>query len=146
MAGLGTKYEGMAGCTFDMNNDEAIEFFRNERHQNGYYLDTKNINWKYDEGEILEELKEYLAATYKQHYVGKNEIQAVDVWKTKGTLESTSADNAIKYLMRYGKKDGHNRKDLLKAIHYVFFMIHEHNNNHTGDLNEDLNSIETENW
>ena len=31
--------------------------------------------------------------------------------------------NAIKYLCRYGKKDGKNRKDLLKAIHYVILLM-----------------------
>jgi hypothetical protein len=31
--------------------------------------------------------------------------------------------NAIKYLCRYGKKDGKNRKDLLKAIHYIVLLM-----------------------
>ena len=31
--------------------------------------------------------------------------------------------NAIKYLCRYGKKSGHNRKDLLKAIHYIILLM-----------------------
>ena len=31
--------------------------------------------------------------------------------------------NAIKYLARYGKKNGKNRKDLLKAIHYVILLM-----------------------
>ena len=31
--------------------------------------------------------------------------------------------NAIKYLCRYGKKAGRNRKDLLKAIHYIVLLM-----------------------
>ena len=31
--------------------------------------------------------------------------------------------NAIKYLARYGKKAGKNRKDLLKAIHYIVLLM-----------------------
>ena len=31
--------------------------------------------------------------------------------------------NAIKYLCRYGKKNGKNRKDLLKAIHYIILLM-----------------------
>ncbi len=31
--------------------------------------------------------------------------------------------NAIKYLCRFGKKDGRNRKDLLKAIHYIVLLM-----------------------
>ena len=36
----------------------------------------------------------------------------------------------LKYAQRYGKKDGRNRKDLLKIIHYAIIMLHVH------DLNE----------
>ena len=31
--------------------------------------------------------------------------------------------NAIKYLCRYGKKAGRNRKDLLKGIHYIVLLM-----------------------
>jgi hypothetical protein len=34
--------------------------------------------------------------------------------------------NAIKYIQRYGKKDGFNRKDLIKATHYCIMAIHNH--------------------
>ena len=30
---------------------------------------------------------------------------------------------AIKYLCRFGKKDGRNRKDLLKAVHYIVLLM-----------------------
>lgn len=86
------------------------------------------IKFRFREDEILQEVSEYIAATYSQHYVGelagkkKEEIQTIDVWQTLGSLDTTSRDTAIKYLMRYGKKDGYNKKDLLKAIHYVILL------------------------
>jgi hypothetical protein len=30
----------------------------------------------------------------------------------------------LKYIMRYGKKDGFNKKDLLKVIHYTVLLWH----------------------
>ena len=81
------------------------------------------INWKYNEPEILAEIQKYLEGTYGQHYVGNKDIQTVDFWHSLGSLDTTARDNAIKYLARYGKKGGKNRKDLVKAIHYIILMM-----------------------
>lgn len=80
--------------------------------------------YKYSEDKLIKEINDYISGTYNQHYVGKNQIQTIDVWDTLGNVESTLRDNAIKYLMRFGKKDGKNRKDLLKTIHYVILLMH----------------------
>jgi hypothetical protein len=72
---------------------------------------------------ILTDMIDYIEATYSEHYVGENNIQAIDVWESLGSLETSARDTAIKYLMRYGKKDGKNVKDLKKAIHYIVLMI-----------------------
>lgn len=80
-------------------------------------------NYKYDENVYLDEVKKYLDSTYGQHYVAKD-IQVVDIWNSLDSLETTSRDTAIKYLCRYGKKDGKNKKDLLKAIHYIILMMY----------------------
>ena len=34
--------------------------------------------------------------------------------------------NIQKYWKRYGKKEGKNKKDLLKIIHYAIVMLHIH--------------------
>ena len=82
-------------------------------------------NFKYRENEILFEVEEYIESTYSQHYKSKKtDMQAVDVWEALGTLEWTARDNALKYLIRFGKKDGKNKKDLLKAIHYIILMMY----------------------
>lgn len=79
---------------------------------------------KYNEDVILHEALEYIRSTYGQHYVGKNEIQTIDVWHSLDMAEQLCQGTAIKYLMRFGKKAGKNKKDLLKAIHYVVLMMY----------------------
>lgn len=79
---------------------------------------------KYNEEAILKEIYDYVMSTYQGHYVGKSEIQTVDIWNTLGSAETTCRDTAIKYLMRFGKKDGKNKKDLLKAVHYIVLLMY----------------------
>lgn len=83
-----------------------------------------SINYKYNEDKAMAALKEYLDGTYGQHYVGDGDVQTVDFWRSLGSLETTARDTAIKYLARYGKKAGKNRKDLLKTLHYVVLMMY----------------------
>ena len=84
--------------------------------------------FKYDEYKILCEMLEYIRLTYEQHYVGKNNIQANDLVLAGDTAEARGfwKWNAIKYLLRYGKKGGTVRKDLLKAIHYAILLVYLH--------------------
>lgn len=82
--------------------------------------------YRYNEDKILSELIDYVSKTYDQHYVVKPGSQVIDIWEASGSLETTARDTAIKYLMRYGKKDGKNKKDLLKAIHYIILMLYVH--------------------
>jgi hypothetical protein len=37
--------------------------------------------------------------------------------------------NVLKYAQRYGKKDGHNRADLLKILHYTIIALDCHDKN-----------------
>tara|TARA_B110000902_G_C14005039_1_gene474200 strand:+ start:237 stop:509 length:273 start_codon:yes stop_codon:yes gene_type:complete len=84
-----------------------------------------DIKYKYDEGDILKEITDYVNSTYNQHYVKGGDLQIIDVWKSLGSLDTTARDTSIKYLGRFGQKDGYNRKDLLKAIHYIILMMHD---------------------
>lgn len=77
-----------------------------------------------DEEIILDEVKDYIAKTYGQHYASDGKIQTIDIWETLGIAEDVCRGTAIKYLMRYGKKNGKNKADLLKAMHYVVLMIY----------------------
>lgn len=84
--------------------------------------------FRFNEDKILNEALTYLESTYAGHYVGElagreqNNIQTIDVWQTLGSVDTTCRDTAIKYLMRYGKKEGYNKKDLLKAVHYIVLL------------------------
>ena len=85
--------------------------------------------YRFGEDVSIQKITEYVNSTYSQHYVGKQSLQTIDVWESLGSLETTSRDTALKYLMRYGKKDGRNEKDLLKAIHYIILMMYSASNN-----------------
>ena len=79
---------------------------------------------KYKEDKILEEIKNYVKTTYGEHYcTTKDGFQVQDMLRQLGIDKDFCQANAIKYLCRYGKKDGKNRKDLLKAIHYVILLL-----------------------
>lgn len=82
---------------------------------------------KYNEDVTIKELLNYLEnEVYSDNYHYKSgDVEPIDVWKSLGTLETSARDAAIKYLMRYGKKNGKNKKDLFKAIHMILYMIHE---------------------
>lgn len=79
---------------------------------------------KYNEDKILKEIGEYIANTYGEHYsTTKEGMQVQDMLRHLDIDKDFCQANAIKYLCRYGKKDGKNRKDLLKAIHYIVLLL-----------------------
>lgn len=83
------------------------------------------MNYKYSEDRILKEIKEYIDATYGEHY-SQNKFQATEFIVDSGHGEGFCIGNIMKYAQRYGKKDGHNRKDLMKVLHYAIMAIHNH--------------------
>ena len=85
--------------------------------------ETEKLFFKYKEDEILTEVLEYIVGTYSEHYGDKN-IQIQDVFDQMGISEAFTRGAAMKYLFRFGKKDGKNRKDLLKCIHYCCLLYH----------------------
>lgn len=81
-------------------------------------------DYKYNEDSVVAAFIQYLDKTYSLHYTNdENDLQVLDIWKARGSLTNTAIDTAIKYLMRYGKKDGHNVNDLYKAMHYIVLSI-----------------------
>ena len=90
--------------------------------------------YRYSEDKILKELKEYIDSTYKQHY-SKNKFQATEFIMDSGHGEGFCIGNIMKYAQRFGKKDGKNRKDLLKVIHYGIMALHNLDN---GEVNNEF--------
>lgn len=87
-------------------------------------IDREVKSMKYNEDKITEDIISYIRSTYGQHYVGKDGVQTIDVWQSMGMEKEVCLGTALKYLMRYGKKDGYNEKDLLKAVHYIILLIY----------------------
>ena len=87
-------------------------------------IDNKNGFWKYEEDVILKEIRDYLGGTYSAHYANDNKTQTLDLIDSIGDSEAFCRSNAIKYLSRFGKKDGKSKLDILKAIHYCILLYH----------------------
>ena len=81
------------------------------------------IEYKYDEGAALMELEEYIDSTYDEHY-SKNKYQATEFIIVGGHGEGFCIGNIMKYAQRYGKKNGKDRSDLLKVLHYGIIALH----------------------
>ena len=88
------------------------------------------INYKFNEDKLLQELKDYVDATYGQHYAS-DKYQATDVIIDSGHGEGFCLGNIMKYAKRYGNKAGKNRKDLLKILHYGIIMLNVHDTENT---------------
>ena len=80
---------------------------------------------KFNEEKYLKELKEYVDKTYETHY-SNGKYQATDIIIDAEHGEGFALGNIIKYAIRYGKKDGYNRKDILKILHYALILLHIH--------------------
>lgn len=88
-----------------------------------------SIDYKFNEGELLKELQEYVDGTYNQHYA-KNKFQATEFIIDGGHGEGFCIGNVMKYAQRYGHKDGYNRKDLMKVLHYALIALYVHDKEH----------------
>lgn len=87
------------------------------------------IRYKYSEDKLLEELRLYVNETYSEHY-SKNKYQATEFIIDAGHGMSFCLGNVLKYAQRYGHKEGHNRKDLMKVLHYALIALHCHDLEH----------------
>lgn len=95
--------------------------------------------WKYNELDNLKKVEEYIEKTYNQHYVGAddNGTQIQDLLNSIGVAEHFCQGNAMKYIARYGRKNGKNKMDLFKAIHYTLLLMHFSEKNTGEHDNED---------
>ena len=88
------------------------------------------INYKFNEEKLLQELAKYINNTYGQHYAS-DKYRATDVIIDSGHGEGFCLGNIMKYAKRYGNKEGKNRKDLLKILHYGIIMLNVHDTENT---------------
>jgi len=87
--------------------------------------DNKNtMKFKFNEDKILDQLREYIAGTYKQHYsAGDDNIQTLDLIAACGDGQPFSRGNILKYASRYDKK-GTPELDIMKVMHYAVLLMH----------------------
>ena len=117
--------------TFSDNDDQVAHHFADslmlntEGQTKEIMTDSRN---KYHENEILEDIKDYVSSTYNGHYTGnKHEfrnVQTIDLMASRDLASDFCQANILKYGSRYGSKDGRNKKDLLKVIHYAMLLLH----------------------
>ena len=86
---------------------------------------TPDIDYKYNEGKLLDEVRANIDGTYGEHYA-KNKLQATEFVIDSGHGVGFTIGNIIKYAQRYGHKGGRNRADLLKIIHYTIMALFIH--------------------
>lgn len=114
--GLGDDHITLGTNTFNLNlnmNNESV------------VRESTNGFWKYEEDITLKEIQDYLSGTYKSHYTSQeSKTQTLDLIESIGDAEAFCRSNAIKYLSRFGKKNGKSKLDILKAIHYCVLLYH----------------------
>lgn len=86
-----------------------------------------DVEYKYNEGKYLEELKSYVDTTYGQHY-SKHKYQSTEVIIDRGHGTGFCMGNIDKYSNRYGNKGTRDdaRKDLMKILHYALIQLYIH--------------------
>ncbi len=80
--------------------------------------------FKYHEEEILKDIESYVSGTYRGHYTGDTHeyrnVQTLDLMAARSLASAFCQSNILKY----GSKDGKEKKDLLKVIHYAMLLLH----------------------
>ena len=84
--------------------------------------------FKYHEDEIIKDVESYVSGTYRGHYTGTTHeyrnVQTLDLMAARDVASGFCQANILKYGSRYGSKDGRNKGDLLKVIHYAMLLLH----------------------
>ena len=103
--------------SFDLtDNQYAVKFA---------WENNDDIDYAFNEKELLEEMLEYINATYDAHY-SQGKYQSTEIIEDMGHGMGFALGNVIKYCQRYGKKEGFNRDDLKKVIHYGIIALAMH--------------------
>jgi hypothetical protein len=98
--------------------EELISIFVKEK-------ETAVMLYKYAENDIISEFHDYIDKTYEEHYkTNEKSIECFDAWIALGNSTDTFRNTALKYLWRYGKKNGNNKADLMKALHYTLMCLY----------------------
>ena len=98
--------------------EELISIFVKEK-------ETAVMLYKYEENQIISDFHDYIDKTYEEHYkTNEKSIECFDAWIALGNSTDTFRNTALKYLWRYRKKNGNNKADLMKALHYTLMCLY----------------------
>ena len=118
------------------NDDQAAHHFINNEVDEKEQLENireeserkRDSRYKYHESEIIRDIEDYVSSTYNGHYTGDTHeyrnTQTIDLMAARSLASGFCQSNILKYGSRYGSKDGRNKKDLLKVIHYAMLLLH----------------------
>ena len=113
---------------YDRNDPHAVNPFTSLNTEDPTEENMSDSRNKYHEKEILKDVEEYVSRTYNGHYTGtKHEyrnVQTIDLMASRDLASDFCQANILKYGSRYGSKDGKNKKDLMKVIHYAMLLLH----------------------
>lgn len=103
------------------------------------------IQYKYNEGDLLRQVTDYVNATYGQHY-SQNKYQATEFIIDGGHGVGFTIGNIMKYAQRYGHKGTPEdwRKDLMKVIHYAIIALYVHDKEQQITLSDSYADVNTE--
>jgi len=105
------------------------------------------IKYKYDEGDLLREITQYIDATYGEHY-SQNQYQATEFIIDGGHGIGFTVGNILKYAQRYGHKGTPEdwRKDLLKVIHYAIIAMHVHDKEQQSSIPDPFEKVNSKTY
>ena len=81
------------------------------------------IDYKFKENIIVNDVMDYINKTYDSHYAKTKNYQATEIIIDQGHGTGSCMGNILKYAPRYGKKEGRNKNDLMKVIHYAIIQL-----------------------
>ncbi len=104
---------------------EACEGYDSKKLEVDPLMTRGGINYVFREDDYFEEIMEYINSTYNQHYASnKDKLQTTQlISKIPERGINFCIGNMMKYSDRFGLKDGYNRKDILKVIHYSIIAL-----------------------
>ena len=102
------------------------------------------IDYKFNENKVLEDVKEYVDKTYNSHYAQTKNYQATEIIIDQGHGTGFCMGNILKYAQRYGKKEGRNKADLMKVIHYAIIQLSQ--DHYQGNQEPALRSVISEKY
>ena len=79
--------------------------------------------YKFKEKIIVNDVMDYINKTYDSHYAKTKNYQATEIIIDQGHGTGFCMGNILKYAQRYGKKEGKNKHDLFKVIHYAVIQL-----------------------